>query len=266
MPDCTLLHGDCLALLPTLPAQSVDLVLADLPYGTTACKWDSVLPLDVLWREYRRVLKPRGAVVLTGVQPFTSVLVMSNLEWFKYTWVWEKTVATNFLNAPNRPLTSHEDIVVFSPGKIGNGTHNRMNYNPQMDTSKGPWQKKVGLYGYGNGRDDGVFTRGGRQWYKPGTVRGGEVRHPRSVLKVANGNYGVQHPTQKPVALMAYLIRTYSNPGDTVLDNTMGSGTTGVAALQEGRAFIGMEQDAGYYRIACERIAAVDPLWREGAA
>ena len=248
MPDVTLLHGDCLALLPTLPAQSVDLVLADLPYGTTDCKWDSVIPLDRLWAEYRRILKPRGAVVLTASQPFTSQLVMSNLAWFKYQWVWNKAQSGNHGLAKYQPLKVTEDILVFS-----NGTHR---YQPVMRTGK--MRKKGGTTKYS------PIATG----IKPGYSSYSDQYYPTNILYFPNcANKSARvHPTQKPVALMAYLIRTYSNPGDTVLDNTMGSGTTGVAAVQEGRAFIGMEQDAEYYAIAQARIAAVDPLWREGAA
>jgi site-specific DNA-methyltransferase (adenine-specific) len=266
MPVVTLLHGDCLALLPTLPAQSVDLVLADLPYGTTDCKWDSVIPLDKLWEQYKRVLKPRGAVVLTAQQPFATDLINSNRKRFRYEWIWHKTCSRGFLNANRMPLRSHENVLVF---------YARLpTYNPQKAPTEKPRPMRRRLAApSATGVYQGVLPLSDK------AVR--SEQYPTSVFQIAN-NHGHQplfgrdwdnqaeektkHPTQKPVALMAYLIRTYSNPGDTVLDNTMGSGTTGVAAVQEGRAFIGMEQDAGYYAIAQARIAAVDPLWREGAA
>ena len=243
MNNVTLLHGDCLDLLPTLDAASVDLILADLPYGTTACKWDSVLPLDVLWREYRRVLTPRGAVVLTASQPFTSTLVQSNPRWFRYSWIWEKSTGTGFLNVKRQPIKCHEDVLVFY--------RQTPTYNPQMQPAK---LRKV--------------NRGGTLALydtKRVTTDNGCLAYPRSVLYFPK-ELGTQHPTQKPVALGAYLVRTHSNPGDVVLDNTMGSGSFGVAAVQEGRAFIGIEQDADYYRVACERIAAVDPLFQEVAS
>jgi site-specific DNA-methyltransferase (adenine-specific) len=214
-------------------------VLADLPYGTTACKWDSVLPLDTLWKEYKRVLRPRGAVVLTGSQPFTTALISSNLKWFRYEWIWEKAQGTGYLNANRNPMKSHENILVFY-SRLGT-------YNPQRAPGK-PYRATSGAVG-GFVRDK---TVGGYL-----TVSDGG-RYPTTVLRF-DPDAPKQHPTQKPVALMAYLIRTYSNPGDLVLDNTAGSGTTGVAAIETGRRAILIEQDADYYRIMCERIAAAQP-------
>lgn len=226
-----LIRGDCMAEMAKLPSASVDLVLCDLPYGTTKNKWDSVLPLDALWREYKRLCK--GAVVLTASQPFTSALVMSNLSGFRHDWVWSKSAATGHLNAKRKPMRAHEDVLVFSVAPPP--------YFPQ------------GLVPYGRtvrrGHNGSNFGRSGTENTQASTG------FPRSILHVP-GDTKRTHPTQKPIALMEYMIRTYSREGDTVLDNTMGSGTTGVACVNAGRRFIGIEKDADYFRIAQQRIEA----------
>ena len=230
----TLHHGDCLDILPTLPAQSVDAVIADPPYGTTACKWDSVIPLEPMWAELKRVIKPKGAIVLFAAQPFTSALVMSNAGWFRHSWVWRKPMGTNYLNANRDPLKNHEDVIVFSDGYT--------NYNPQ---------KRRGIAYRATSGTVGDFVRdktvGGWMTNSDGW------RYPLSVIDF-NQVREPEHPTQKPTALLTYLIRTYTNEGETVLDFTMGSGTTGVAAMMENRNFIGIELDAGYFDIAKRRI------------
>lgn len=234
------IHGDCLAVMPTLTAGSIDLVLADLPYGTTQCKWDAVIPFAPLWAEYRRLLKPTGCVVLTAAQPFTSALVMSNPREFSYAWTWNKVNRiTGHLNAKRQPLRVTEDVVVFA--------RNGATYNPQMiegapyrATSRG---RKSSCYGT---QSDGVVTVNTGQHY------------PRNLISIAadeRGTVGRIHPTQKPVALMDYLIRTHSNTGDLVLDNTAGSGTTGVACVLTDRRFILIEERADYCAIARQRIA-----------
>jgi site-specific DNA-methyltransferase (adenine-specific) len=239
----TIYHGDCLDVMPAL-SDPVDLILADLPYGTTACAWDSVIPLDKLWAQYRRLIKPDGAIVLTATQPFTSVLVMSNLAWFKYCWVWRKTKAANFHNAPNMPLKLHEDICVFSSGTCANRSPRRMVYNPQGVTAvEQVWhrpQKYESAHRRSRPSDKlrRIVTRTG---------------FPESVLDFPSV-HNPPHPTQKPQALMEYLILTYSNPGDLVLDNTMGRGTTLAAAKKLGRRAIGIEQDATYCDVAIERL------------
>jgi len=225
--------GDCLEIMQALPSGSVDLIACDLPYGTTRNAWDAVLPFDKLWAEYRRVC--RGAVVLTASQPFTSALVMSNPSEFRHAWVWEKSAATGHLNAKRMPMKLHEDVLVFS-AKVAT-------YNPQ---GLRPFKKLVRRGGNG-----GNFGDSGRENFQEFT------NYPRSILRVDSEAKPV-HPTQKPVALMEYLIRTYTNPGDVVLDNTMGSGTTGVACMNTGRAFIGIEKDEGYFAIAQQRIEAAD--------
>ena len=230
----TIHHGDCLAILPTLPAQSVDAIIADPPYGTTSCKWDSVIPLAPMWAELKRVIKPRGAIVLFAAQPFTSALVMSNVEWFRQEIIWDKVLPVGFLDANRRHLRRHENVLLFS----GEGY---MTFNPQFGTGSAydkPPKGQAGAYSaFGSIR----------------SVSDGK-RYPTSIVVVSNANQDKQHPTQKPVDLFRYLIRTYTNEGETVLDFTMGSGTTGVAAMKEGRKFIGIELDAGYFDIAKRRI------------
>lgn len=219
--------GDCLELMKDLPDASVDLILCDLPYGTTQNKWDSVIPFAPLWLEYKRVCK--GAVVLTAAQPFTSSLVMSNAEGFKYQWVWEKSKPTGHLNAKKQPLRKHEDVVVFY--------RKQCTYNPQGLKDTHAVVSRTNRGNYGDCSKTTVQTKTG---------------YPTSILQFPT-TVGV-HPTQKPVELMEYLIRTYTNEGDVVLDNCMGSGTTGVACANTGRKFIGMEMDAEYFDIASSRI------------
>jgi DNA modification methylase len=231
-----LLHGDCLHLMREIPDKSVDMVMADLPYQTTQNKWDTLIPLVPLWEQYKRICN--GAIVLTAAQPFTSILVCSNLPMFKYGWVWQKEAGTGLLNAKKQPLRDHEDVLVFY------GT--QPSYNPQMTVGK-PYVCKKG---------------GETSNYKPsGTVVTVNVgtRCPKTV-QFFQRDKDKTHPTQKPVALMEYLIRTYTNEGDTVLDNCMGSGTTGVACLNTGRKFIGIEMDDGYFQKAKDRI---EKRWSE---
>ena len=234
-----LLEGDCLDLMPLLPDNSVDMILCDLPYGTTQNKWDAVIPFTDLWAQYDRIAKPDAAVVLTAAQPFTSALVMSNPNAFKYQWVWEKTAATGFLNAKKQPLRAHEDVLVFY--------RSQPTYNPAM--RDGATIKRV----------NASVADHGPNYAKAKSIRApyeSTQRFPRSVLKLPKDNrLKRQHPTQKPVALMEYLIRTYTNPGDVVMDNCMGSGTTGVACVNTGREFWGIERDPGYLEIAERRIA-----------
>ena len=237
-------HGDCLEVMPTLEDGSVDMVLADPPYGTTACKWDSVIPLEPMWENLKRLAKKNAAIVMTASQPFTPKLIASNMKMFKYCWVWEKDKGTCFMNAPYQPMKCHEDIVVFSQLASTYSSRGSMNYFPQKTQGK-PYKaqrKKSGSY---------VFhTKPESKGHVPTDNKG--ERYPRSVLRF-NPDRGL-HPTQKPVALMEYLIKTYTNEGDTVLDFTMGSGTTGVACKNLGRNFIGIEKDAEYYEIAKKRI------------
>ena len=232
--NSALIRADCLDALAMIPDQSVDMVLCDLPYGTTQNKWDAVIPFEPLWAEYRRICK--GAVVLTAAQPFTSMLVLSNLTCFTQHLVWKKNVASNFLNANRQHLMRHEDVVVFSA--------RQPTFNKQLQPGK-PYRAKR------SGRDD-TGDNYGNIAVRTDTVNEG-TRNPISILEF-DREVG-HHPTQKPVALMEYLIRTYTNEGDTVLDNTMGSGTTGVACENTGRKFIGIERDPTYFDVAVGRIS-----------
>lgn len=228
-----LINGDCLQEMAKIPDGSVDMVLCDLPYGTTACKWDTVIPFAPLWAHYRRVCKRNAAIVLTASQPFTSALVMSNVREFKYDWTWRKTKVTGVLNAKHQPLRCKEDIVVFCEGVS--------TYNAQGLLPKGTMTKQGGnSANYGERNATEYF----QEW----------ANWPRQVIDFPSEGKTV-HPTQKPVAMMEYLIRTYSNEGQTVLDNTMGSGTTGVACKNTNRNFIGIELDKAYFDIASKRIA-----------
>ncbi len=243
----TLLQGDCLEIMPTLAASSVDLVLCDLPYGVTACKWDSVIPLPAMWGALYRCTKPDAPVVLFAAQPFTTALIASNREDFKYLWYWQKNAPTGVALAKHQPMRVIEDIAVFY----------RMQplYNPQMVPTLISDRKVV------DGRPNGSRGDGGEHItsLQPRVQVSRTMVNPRNLLDfkcVPNAGGHKVHPTQKPVALMEYLIRTYTNPGDTVLDNCMGSGTTGVACVNTGRSFIGIEKDPAYFGIAKARIEA----------
>jgi len=234
--------GDCLNILPDITDGSVDMILSDLPYGTTACVWDSIIPLDQLWKQYRRIIKENGVVVLTAAQPFTTILASSNLKDFRYEWIWEKPQGTNPLNSKYMPLKSHENILVFYKKPP--------TYNPQME--KGTPYK---------GFSDKTSTIGEVYGKLPSIHRNNPegTRFPKTVLRFKQDRGGL-HPTQKPVSLMEYLIQTYTNRGEIVLDSTMGSGTTGVAAKMLGRKFIGIEKDQKYYNIAEDRINGINSL------
>jgi site-specific DNA-methyltransferase (adenine-specific) len=234
-----LILGDCLVEMDRLIAQGVkvDAVITDPPYGTTARKWDSVIPFDEMWERLNKLIKPNGAIVLFGQNSFTFNLGASNPKAYRYSMVWEKSKAGGFLNAKRMPLQAHEDILVF---------YNKLpTYNPQMSVGK-PYTKKA--ITNGDGGNYGKFNRTGTVAVNDGT------RYPRSVIQYQNANNSSVHPTQKPVALMEYLIKTYTNEGETVLDFTMGSGTTGVACKNTNRNFIGIELDDKYFKIAKERM------------
>ena len=228
-------HGDCLDIMHLIPDKSIDMILCDLPYGTTACKWDVIIPFEQLWKHYERIIKDNGAIVLSATQPFTSALVMSNPKLFKYEWVYEKTMAIGGIVANKRPLRAHENILVFY--KIFG------NYNAQKEVGV-PYKRPEGRQ-----KESVVGNRTGGHI----TINEG-YRHPRSVIKFSNPNAKSLHPTQKPVRLMEYLIKTYTNEGETVLDNCMGSGTTGVACKTLNRNFIGIEKEEKYFQIAKNRI------------
>ena len=234
-----LMLGDCLERMKEIPDGSVDLILADPPYGTTACKWDSVIDLPLMWEQLKRVIKPSGAIVMTASQPFTTVLISSNMKMFKYCWIWDKVRGVGFQIAKFRPMMRTEDVVVF-----GNGNGALATYNPQMvERDK---IKKSKCY---SSSDSSPLA------YNDGLEREYTHKYPTNVIEVSNASQkGKVHPTQKPVALMEYLIKTYTNENETVLDFCMGSGTTGVACKNTGRKFIGIEKDAGYFEIAKQRL------------
>jgi site-specific DNA-methyltransferase (adenine-specific) len=238
--------GDCLEVMKELPDNSVDMVLCDLPYGTTACKWDEIIPTSLLWPEYNRICG-KGAFVLFAAQPFTSALVMSNIKEFKYSWIWEKNRPTGAQQSKNRPMSRHEDVLVFSSLGMGHKSllgEDRMPYNPQgvkdshmeVVKEKGTFSKTIGQ------RPNQVGS-----WYMA------QTGFPDTILRF-DKEESHYHPTQKPVDLLSYLIKTYTDKGMTILDNCMGSGSTGVACVNTERSFIGIEKDEGYFKIAERRI------------
>ena len=234
MSEITLHLGDCLEFMRVMADKSVDAIITDLPYGTTACKWDEIIPFAPMWEQVKRVLKPRGVFVTTASQPFTSKLVMSNPGWFKYSWVWNKAISGNPFLAKYQPLKVHEDVCVFS--------EKGHTYNPQMEKGK--------LRVKGGGKS--------KLWGVDCTKSINDDYYPVSIVEISNATRG-EHPTQKPVALYEYLIRTYTNEGDTVLDICAGSGTTGIAAMNTGRNAILIEKEPKYFEIAKRRIAEAQP-------
>lgn len=232
-----LIKGNCLDVMKDIPDCSVDMILCDLPYGITQNKWDSVIPFDSLWLEYNRIIKDNGAIVLFGQGLFSSRLACSNEKMFRYRLIWEKTKAGGFLNANRMPMQSHEELNVFYK-KLPT-------YNPQM--SEGEPYKRISVTN-GDGKNYGKFSRIGMKKENCGT------RFPRSVIRFKNDNHNSMHPTQKPIELLQYLIKTYTNEGDVVMDNCMGCGSTGVACKNTNRNFIGIEIDEDYYNTAVMRL------------
>ena len=244
-----LFHGDCLEIMKNIEDESIDMILCDLPYGTSACKWDSVIPFEPLWEQYSRIIKPFGAIVLFGSEPFSSALRLSNLDMYKYDWKWEKPNGANFLNFKYQPAKVHEDIMVFGKSATSYSKNGNMIYNPQM-TEGTPYNQKSGQQRQDNGHVLGSTVRSPiKQVY---TENNG-TRYPRSIQRFPLDKDKL-HPTQKPVALLEYLIKTYTNEGNVVLDNCMGSGSTGVACINTNRRFIGIELDEIYFNVAKERI------------
>ena len=230
--------------MKSIPDKSIDAIICDLPYGTTACKWDSVIPFEPLWAQYKRIIKDNGAIVLFASQPFTSTLVMSNTKWFKYEFIWEKSMPSGMATSAFMPMKYHENIVVFY--------NKKPTYNKIMAerSEAGKVRAKTSICGAYKSNHVNLNQQTTKQYDV-------EKVNPKSILKfssVPNAKGYKLHPTQKPVALMEYLVKTYTNQGDTVLDNCMGSGTTGVACKNLGRKFIGIEQDANYFEIAKNRI------------
>lgn len=234
--------GDCLELMKDVADKSVDMILCDLPYGTTACKWDVIIPFEPLWAQYKRIIKDNGAIVLTASQPFTSKLVMSNLEMFRYEWIWEKNNFTSFMHVNYMPLKSHENIIIFSKGRIAHGTSTPIQYHAQdikiLEKPIKHTTRKIHalLRCKTTGNGEQVFTN-----------------YPKSIIKIKSEKKRV-HPTQKPVALFEYLIRTYTNDGELVLDNCAGSGTTAIACINTNRNYILIEKEEKYFEIIKKRI------------
>lgn len=239
-------HEDCLLGMQRIPDGSVDMILSDLPYGKLECSWDSMIPMDALWDIYRRILKRTGNIVLTAVQPFTAKLILSNGEMFKYSLVWRKSRSGFFAQVKFRPLCEHEDVLVFSYGGTAQNARLKAVYNPQG-------VQKVNKHCRGKGE----CAMRPRRSRGPDYVQSG-TGYPRSIIEIASESRPI-HPTQKPVALFEYLIRTYTNEGETVLDNAMGSGTTAIACLNTNRHYIGFEKDPHYFQIAQQRIAETQP-------
>ena len=238
---------DCLEGMKEIPDGSIDLILCDLPYGTTACKWDTVIPFEPLWEQYNRIIKDNGAIVLFGSEPFSTELRHSNLKMFKYDWIWVKSRATGFAQAKNQPMRNYENICVFSKGVAIHACQSsrRMTYNPQ-GLEGTLYIKKQDEHG----RTDTCFSK--RKSHPEEHIQT-QTNYPRKVIQFASEGKTV-HPTQKPVALLEYLIKTYTNEGDVVLDNCMGSGSTCVAAVNTNRHYIGFEIEPQYFQIASERI------------
>ena len=232
-----LMQGDCLERMKEIPSGSVDAIICDPPYGATACKWDSIIPLEPMWEQLKRIIKPNGAIVMTASQPFTTTLIASNMKMFKYCWVWEKSQAVGHLNAWRMPMKQHEDICVFYSKQC--------TYKPEITDKPIEDQRPL------TSRSKSSDCYGGHKLDSHKCPP--DKSMPRSVIKFNNQQKQV-HPTQKPVALMEYLIKTYTNEGETVLDFTCGSGTTGVACANTGRKFIGIELDLNYFNIALDRI------------
>ena len=232
-----LYNGGCLEVMKKIEDNSIDMILCDLPYGTTACKWDTIIPFDPLWEQYNRIIKPNGAIALFGNEPFTSRLICSNLKGFKYRWDWNKKIPSGMSYAKYRPMQQTEDICIFT--KNGEKTI----YNPQMSKRDKP------IKSGGMKESDSAFTKN----FKP-LNKTYEYKNPTTLIEFDKIRKNSLHPTQKPVALLEYLIKTYTNEGETVLDNCMGSGSTGVACLNTNRKFIGIELDDDYFNIAKNRI------------
>lgn len=234
-----IINGDCLEVMKSIPNGSIDMILCDLPYGTTKCKWDVIIPFDKLWEHYKRIIKPNGSIVLTASQPFTSALIMSNVKMYKYSWVWDKVTARGHLVAKHRPLQQTEDVIVFS-----NGKHN---YYPIMiERPKDKWKVSKEF------KKTDIIKSNGETKYK--TYK---YWFPKNILQFSNANASNEkplHPTQKPIPLMEYLIKTYTSEGATVLDNCAGSGTTGIACINTNRNYILIEKEQSYFNIINERI------------
>ncbi len=238
--------GDCLELMKYIPDKSIDMILCDLPYGTTACKWDTIIPFEPLWEQYERVIKVNGAIVLTASQPFTSNLVMSNPKLFRYEWIWEKNKPSNFMLANKQPMKYHENVLVFYK--------KQPIYNKQLIPRSESGKQRI-KYKTDRTESEHYFLEKKEIEYNP------DLKNPSTILKINTVYQNINlHPTQKPVALCEYLIKTYTKEGETVLDNCMGSGTTAIACINTNRNFIGIEKELKYFEIAKKRIESVNAI------
>ena len=239
-----LVHADCFDVFPYIADASVQLILCDLPYNVTGLKWDCLLNMQELWKHYERIIKPNGAIVLTAMQPFTTELISSNKKMFKYTWVWNKVKPGNFLTAKLKPMQNHEDIVIFSKANTANCNKNNMLYIPQLE-------KREKVRKYKKEADSDIYARKNTTSIEYTT----DFKYPKSILEISNANQKNKlHPTQKPLELMKYLVKTYSNENDVVMDNCMGSNTTGLACKELNRQYIGIEKDKNYYDVSVSRV------------
>ena len=238
--------GDCLEVMKSIPNGSIDAIITDPPYGTTACKWDSVIPFDLMWEQLNRIIKPNGAIVLFSAQPFTSALISSNYKYYKYNWTWDKKSATGGQFATKQPMRRLEDICLFYK--------NQCTYNPQLEDKEKKYIRYIKKDYVNNSKhikDTKSFTTNSKTRTIPE-----DKKYPSNLISISSGSHKTKvHPTQKPVSLMEYLIKTYTNENETVLDFTMGSGSTGVAAKNLDRKFIGIEMDDNYFKIATDRIS-----------
>jgi len=236
-PNNYLWNGDCLELMKDIPDKSMDAIICDLPYGTTACKWDSVIPFKPIWEQYKRIIKDNGAIVLFGSQPFTSSLVMSNTKMFKYEWIWQKSRPANFMNAKYQPMKYHENILVFS---IKRHNYYPIKFKGNKNHASKPRNGKSNIYNIKNNKN-GIDTN--------------DMKFPKSIAEFKSTDSTKNlHPTQKPLELLKYLVKTYTNENDWVLDNTCGSNTTGIACYDLNRNYIGIEKDIDIYNVAKKRV------------
>jgi len=231
-------HGDCLEVMKSIKDKSIDMILCDLPYGTTACKWDVEIPFEPLWKQYLRIIKDKSAIILTSIQPFTSFLINSNIKYFKCEYIWQKTKATNYIKANEMPMKYHENILLFGKHKI--------NYYPIMIKGK-PYIKEA--------KSESNIKCIFKDTRKIGSINVNDgYRFPSSIIRISNDNHFSLHPTQKPVPLFEYLIKTYTKENEVVLDNCIGSGTTAIACINTNRQYIGIEKDDHYFEVCNERI------------
>ena len=248
----TFYQGDCLIEMNKIADKSVDMILCDLPYGTTKCKWDIVIPFQPLWKHYERIIKDNGSIVLTAQQPFTACLIFSNINLFNHNWVWKKNVSSNFQLARHQPIKMTEDVLIFTKGGFTYNAKNKCTYNPIM-SKRDKEQKTRKEYSKSKNLNEINYR------LNPSRIKTDKIdpllKLPINIIDIPKTGINI-HPTQKPVELMEYLIKTYTNEGETVLDNCMGSGTTGVACKKTGRHFIGIEKDEKYFEIAVSRVTA----------